>query len=473
MTGPDYVVINHPRTLSSSFRDPAGFMFEQDGELYRQINASHQEDYDRLMASGLYESLTAAGLLVPHEEVNDIPLHGDGVKIIRPERVAYVSYPHEWCFSQLKDAALCTIRAQQMALRHGMCLKDASAYNVQFHHGRAVLIDTLSFEPYREGEPWRAYRQYCQHFLAPLALMAYRDARLGQLFRIHLDGPPLDLCSKLLPGRTWLRYSLLSHIHLHARTQARYADAAALEGSKAPRPRRIGRLGFQALMASLEQAVARLRWNPPRTEWGDYYTATNYDDRAIRHKETLVEQFVGMLPAAPPLIQDLGANDGHFSRIAAGSGALVLSHDVDPVAVEKNYRHVRGEGIGNVLPLLLDLTNPGAAFGWHLKERMSLLQRTSNDAAVMALALVHHLAISNNVPLANIAAFMADMGKWLIIEFVPKEDSQVRRLLATREDIFPDYHTEGFEKAFAGHFTIRAREPVEGSHRTLYLMERR
>src|SRR6185436_4959816 len=188
--------------LSASFRDPSGFLFSRGGILYRQVNRAYQKEYARLMESGLYEKLVKAGLLIPHVEVDQPPaVEVDALKVIQPDRVPFISYPYEWSFGQLKSAALATLSIQKRALKMGMSLKDASAYNIQFVHGKATLIDTLSFEVYEEGEPWVAYRQFCQHFLAPLALMALKDVRLNQLLRVYIDGVPLDLVSELLPTR--------------------------------------------------------------------------------------------------------------------------------------------------------------------------------------------------------------------------------------------------------------------------------
>jgi hypothetical protein len=200
--------------LPGSFRDPSGFLFELDGILYRQINESYLRDYEHLMESGLYQSLVKDELLIPHAECDlSIARSDHAVRVIRPEAVPYISYPYEWSFSEIKDAALLTLRVQLIALKHGMILKDASAYNVQFLRGRPVFIDTLSFERYSDG-PWVAYKQFCQHFFGPLCLCSYTDQRLSQLYRIYIDGPPLDLVSKLLPAKTWLRYSIFAHIHI-------------------------------------------------------------------------------------------------------------------------------------------------------------------------------------------------------------------------------------------------------------------
>jgi SAM-dependent methyltransferase len=455
--------------ISSSFRDPSGFLFLREGELYRQVNQYYREDYDLLISSGLYSALTEARLLVPHREVEIPPEdHGAAYKVIKPEPVPFISYPYEWSFSQLRDAALATLAIQKRALAAGMILKDASAYNIQFIGPRPVFIDTLSFARYREGEPWVAYRQFCQHFLAPLALMSRRDIRLGGLLRLHIDGVPLDLASSLLPRKTRFSFSLLSHIHLHARSQARHADDAG-EGivKTIKEQRKVSKLAFRGIIDSLESAVKKLSWKPGGTEWGEYYGATNYTPAAREDKKKRVAEYLSRL--SPKLVWDLGANTGIYSRLAVERGAYTVASDIDPAAVEKNYLRARAEKEENILPLLLDLTNPSPGIGWAHRERTALLERGPADA-VLALALVHHLAISNNLPFFKIAEFLKQAGRDLIIEFIPKEDSQVRRLLASREDIFPDYHRESFERVFSAYFKIEDRARIADSERTIYLM---
>jgi len=452
--------------LPSSFRDPAGRVFRHDGVLYRSIRGPGRPHYDTLKSSGLYKELVAANLLVPHEEVSlgsDAP--EDGATIIRPEEVPFISYPYEWSFSQLQDAALATLEIEKRALRSGMTLVDASAYNIQFLRGRPILIDTLSLRQAVEGEPWTAYRQYCQHFLAPLALMSLRDVRLAQLLRVYPDGIPLDLAATLLPLSSRRRPSLLLHVHLHARSQKRY------EGRDAPMARRtISRQALLGLVDSLESGTRRLRWRASGTEWADYYDETNYSPEGMAAKEKAVEQFAA--DVRPRTVWDLGGNVGTFSRITAKAGAMTVSFDIDPACVERNYLAVRAGREAHILPLLMDLTNPSPAVGWENRERMSLLERGPADA-VLALALIHHLAIGNNVPLEMAARFFARAGRSLLIEFVPKSDSQVRRLLVTREDIFDEYTREGFERAFGEQFEIARRISLADSERTLYIMERK
>ncbi|MBI3945286.1 MAG: SAM-dependent methyltransferase [Armatimonadetes bacterium] len=452
--------------LGSSFRDPSGFLFTRDGVLYRQVHHAYRQHFERLMDSGLCDQLTEAGLLVPHTDADPaLALSAAAWRVIRPERIPFISYPYEWCFSQYRDAALTTLEIQRRALDAGLTLKDASAYNIQFRGCRPVLVDTLSFETYREGAPWIAYRQFCQHFLAPLALMAHRDARLGQLLRVYMDGVPLDLASALLPRRTYAQFGLLSHLHAHARTQRRYADRAAPASAL-----RVSRVALAGIIDNLRGAIEGLKWRPGQTEWGDYYRATNYSAEGFEEKRALVSEFLDAL--RPASVWDLGGNIGVFSRLASERGAPTVCFDLDPAAVDACYREGAGRGEARLLPLVMDLTNPSGDIGWHHRERDSLLRRGPADA-VLALALVHHLAISNNVPLDRLAAFFADAGRSLIIEWVPKSDSQVQRLLATREDIFPDYSQAGFEAAFAGRFRIERREPIRATERTLYLMRRR
>ena len=452
-------------TLPSSFRDPSGFLFHHDGTLYRQVNRSYADNLAMLNDSGLYDELTEKGLLIPHREVSlDLARTADAHKVLQPELVPFISYPYEWCFSQLKDAALATLRIQRLALKKGLSLKDASAYNIQFHEGRPVLIDTLSFEAYVPGSPWVAYRQFCQHFLAPLALMAWRDVRLIELLRTNIDGVPLDLASRLLPWQSRLTPGLLMHIHVHAGSQKKHENRRSTGKGT-----RVDRKALLGILDSLRGAIRKLKWRPGGTEWGEYYNDTNYSDSSLEKKKALVGTLLDRTEART--VWDVGANNGFFSRVASERGVFTLAADIDPTAVEQNWRLCRKGSQPAMLPLLMDLTNPSPGLGWAHAERMSLMERGPADA-VMALALIHHLAISNNVPLERLAEFFADICRYLIIEFVPKSDSQVQRLLATREDVFPDYNLDGFEAAFDGVFETVEKVSIPDTERTLYLLRR-
>ncbi|GAI82895.1 unnamed protein product, partial [marine sediment metagenome] len=377
--------------IPSSFRDPSGFLFLRDGLIHRQVNTVYKENYDHLINSGLYKTLVDAELLIPHDEADVGYAKSDkAYKIIKPELIPFISFPYEWCFSQLKDAALTTLKIQRTSFNFGMSLKDCSTYNIQFRKGKPIFIDTLSFEKYRQGQPWVAYRQFCQHFLAPLALMSYKDIRLNQLFRVYIDGVPLDLTSSLLPFRSRFVFSLLSHLYLHAKSQKHFADKPIDMSCH-----KMSRMGFLGLIDNLESTIKKLKWTPRGTEWADYYQDTNYSSGALHHKKQIVAEFLDKIN--PKSVWDLGANVGIFSRIASDKGIQTISFDIDPAAVEKNYLECVERNETNILPLLLDLTNPSPGIGWENQERTSLLERGSADT-VLALALIHHLAISNNLP---------------------------------------------------------------------------
>ncbi|MBI4845853.1 MAG: SAM-dependent methyltransferase [Candidatus Omnitrophica bacterium] len=450
--------------MQSSFRDPSGFLFFKDGLLYRQINKIYKEHYDHLMSSGIYNRLIKEKLLIPHLEIDGRASGQSEVyKIIQPELIPFVSYPYEWCFSQLKDAALTTLKIQKIVLESGMSLKDASAYNIQFKEGKPLLIDTLSFEKYREGQPWIAYRQFCQHFLAPLALMSLTDVRMSQLFRVHIDGIPLDLASLLLPKKSWLRFSLFCHIHLHSRGQKHFADKQVnIQRHK------VSKLSLLGIVENLEKTIQKLEWNPKGTEWANYYENTNYLPEAMEQKKSIMNDYLQRIK--PGAVWDIGANTGLFSRLASDKKLFTISFDADPSAVEKNYLECVDKKETHILPLILDLTNPSPAIGWANQERKSFSERGPADM-LFALALIHHLAISNNLPFDNIALYFSKLCRYLVIEFVSKNDSKVLKLLSTREDVFKDYTQESFEKSFKMFFSIEASNRLKDSERVLYLMK--
>lgn len=457
-------------TSPSSFRDRSGFVFFRGFEVYRQINNEYADIYEELIGSGLYDELVRKHCLIEHEEVSLDHAFSDGVyKVIKPRYIPFISYPYEWCFSQYKAAALLTLEIQRTALEYGMSLKDASAYNIQFIGCKPVLIDTLSFEKYTEGTPWVAYRQFCQHFLATLALICYRDIRLGQLMRVFIDGLPLDLVSGLLPFRTKTKFSLVSHIHLHAKAQKRFSDKGFNR-----KKGRVSRIGFIGIIDSLKSAVQGLNWDPESAVWSDYYGTTNYTERGFIHKREIVSIFLDEIlgeQEGGKTLWDFGSNVGEFSRIASSKGFQTISLDADPHVVEQNYLKAVREGEKNLLPLLCDFTNPSPDIGWENKERSSLLRRGPADV-VLALAVIHHLAISNNVPLSNLAKFFSSICNSLIIEFIPKSDSMVQKLLSTRENIFRDYNQECFEHEFKNYFSFHRALPVKDSERSIYSMRK-
>jgi hypothetical protein len=454
----------------ASFRDPSGFVFRREGTLYRQVQDSGADDWNAFTSTGLYQRLVADRLIVEHhDESTELAALPGSVAVIRPRMIDVISYPYEWSFSQLKEAALLTLELQSRALDAGMRLKDASAYNIQLDAGRPILIDSLSFELAPPTEPWPAYRQFCEHFLAPLALIAHRDARCGLMLREFIDGIPLDLAARLLPGRTRLNLGLSAHIHLHARAQRRAASDPPPAPDAEKRERRISETGQRALLDSLRRTVEGLRWQPS-SHWAEYASTTSYSEAATASKGEIVREMLAAVGGRTAW--DVGANTGVYSAMAADAGYRVVAWDQDAASVEAHWLRVRGDGNPAILPLILDLANPSPAIGWGLEERASFLDRHEPDV-MLGLALVHHLAIGNNVPLPGVARLFARMAPSAIVEFVPKDDPMTRRLLAARPDIFEHYTIDGFREAFGGPFRIVRETPVADSPRTLFLLERR
>jgi len=470
------------RPISASFRDPSGFLFRSDdGTLYRQVNTIYEADFRNLSESGLYDALTKQRLLVPHQVENDLPMaSSEGYCIIRPQLIPLITYPYEWSFSGLKDAATLTLRVAQLALKHGMQLKDASAYNVQFQGCDPIFIDTLSFETYKENQPWIAYGQFCRHFLAPLALMSKTHIDLSKLLINYIDGIPLDLASRLLPWKTRFSFGMQLHIHLHSKMIDKHSGSSREQepeggsedhgNEKTPSKGRMPKHRLLSFLESLQKTVESLKWKGAGTEWANYYSDHSYDDSGFQEKRTLVSEFLSR--TNPKVVWDLGANTGVFSRLACELGATTYAFDIDPACVENNYLLIKKKCETNLLPLRLDLTNPSPAIGWAHQERESIAQRGQADT-IMALALIHHMAISNNVPLGSVAEYFSRLGKHLIIEFVPKGDPQVQRLLRTREDIFDQYDQESFEKSFSIYYEIQDHKTVGSDGRVLYQMVRK
>jgi hypothetical protein len=456
-----------PDRHPASYRDPSGFVFRRDGILYRQINRRFAADWDAFGASGLYDDLVAHRLLIPHEPVSaGLAESSDALAVIKPIPVPLITYAYEWSFSQLRDAALATLEAQDRALARGMILRDASSDNVQFVDGRPILIDSLSFEALDAARPWIGYRQFCQHFVAPLALMAYRDQRLALLMRDFPDGIPLDLASALLPGRTRLNPGIAAHLHLHARAQRVAGQGQSRKSRATPH---MGLTRHRALVDHLRRVISGLKARDKPTPWSGYTLRTSYSEEAAASKAAIARELFGRVE--PGVLWDIGANDGAFSAIAAECGHRVVALDTDPLAVDRHYLNLRAAQDHRVLPIVGDIAAPSPATGWALQERASLLSRCNADV-IVALALIHHVVIARNVPLGHFSQLLACLAPHVILEFVPKDDPQVEAMLRDRLDIFHDYHLDGLLRALAADFVVVEQRPISGSRRTLLVLRR-
>ncbi|GAA4754388.1 SAM-dependent methyltransferase [Flavisolibacter ginsenosidimutans] len=451
-----------PQRHPSSYRDPSGFVFTYQNQLYRQVNKCFSADFETFVRSGLYQSLVDQKFLIPHKVVPQ-NFTGDEAwfATLKPERIERISYPYEWSFSMLKDAALLTLQLALKALEKDMILKDASPYNVQFYKGRAVFIDTLSFENYKEGEPWIAYRQFCENFLAPLSLMHYVGLPLQGLFLAYPDGIPLLLAKKLLPFKSKLNALLYLHLHLHASLSAKEV--------KQERKTILSKQKLINLLKGLQSLVSSFRFDKYENVWGKYYEEAETRPGYLDEKKTVISSWLSNLADAKSVI-DIGGNKGEFSLLAATPERTVICADGEHHAIERLYQQTKEQSITNVLPLCIDFTNPSPAIGVNNKERSSFFERASSDLA-MALALVHHLAIGKNISFDLIAEMCAQLGKTLIIEFVTREDEKVQLLLRYKKDIYDWYTEENFQAAFSKHFKVIERRLLTTSSRILYLMK--
>jgi hypothetical protein len=449
----------------SSFKDPSGFVFESEGTIYRQVNQYYAAQYRQLIDSGLYKQLVDRKQLIAHEEVNaNLTNSAAWYTTLQPELISPISYPYEWCFEQLQDAALLTLSVLKTALQHGMILKDATPYNIQFHKGKPIFIDTLSFDTYDPKQPWIAYRQFCQCFLFPLYLEYYLKTDIQKVLSTYIDGIPVDFVAKLLPLKSRLSLGVWLHVYLqHSATTSSRANTkqtAAFSKKK-----------LLDVISHLHNIITNFPANKPyKTTWSNYYDDTILSKEYLQEKEKIIQEFCQQTQARTVL--DLGANDGYFSRLFASQNRQVIATDSDNRCISRLYQEVKQKNVQNILPLLLDIANPSPAIGFHNQERAAFHQRIKTDL-VAALALVHHLVIGKNISLPVLAAYFNDIAPELIIEFVPKEDEKVKQMLATRPDTFIDYDQAHFEQYFSKYFDTLEKKMVTGTSRTLYRMKRK
>jgi len=453
----------------ASFRDPAGFVFSETGVFYRQVNQSYADHYDLLIRSGLYDTLTGNGLLVPHTEVaENLTGSPDRYKTLLPRQIHRISYACEWSPEQLKDAALLTLQIQQIAMDHGMTLKDATPLNIQFEQGSALFLDTLSFEKYDPGRPWIAYRQFCECFLFPLYLQRYLRAGTDKLTSAWPEGIPAAVTARLLPLKSRWNAGAWMHVFLQNQIHTDVSKTVRTDAKKQPG---FSKTKLSRLIEHLRHLVSRLNINQTNNStWTNYYTETILGKTYLGGKEQLFRQYLQEIEFDSAL--DLGCNDGWFSKILAEKGAPVLAVDSDWQCVSSLYTYTRENKQANILPLCVDLSNPTPASGFRNAERASFTDR-ARAGLVTALALIHHLSLGKNIPLPLIAAWFSELTTgYLIIEFVPLSDEKARQLIARKETAPGGYDIASFESAFSRHFRIERKDPVPGTNRILYRLKK-
>ncbi len=444
----------------ASFRDPSGHIFYDQGVLRRRVLPIYFKQFEAL-EKGVFETLSRKRLLIPHK----VSSRSEDEIIITPENIPFITYPYEWSLEQYKQAALLTLKIQKYVLSKGFILKDASAFNVTMYKGNPIFIDTLSFDFYEEGTPWRAYKQFITHFFGPLVLAKYYGTAILKMMQSHIDGIPLALLSSLLPSKTKLSPTLQTNIHLLAKLEGRHNDDYKAET-------KISKLSLKAQNAILDNLydyIKKIEFKGA-TEWSDYYTKTNYAKDAFNIKKDLIASWTRSIN--PNRIIDIGGNDGTFARALQSNAHLIVT-DIDSNAVNQNYVKAQTNGEKNMLAFVSDVLQPAPGIGFQNTERESLISRLQKYApdVTMALALIHHITLSGNVPFEKSADFFASFSNHLIIEFPKREDSWVTSLLVRKREFinhFDFYNQDNFELAYSEKFTLIKKERIAGASRVLY-----
>jgi hypothetical protein len=380
---------------------------------------------------------------------------------LQPAFIPFISYPYEWCFDMWKDAALLTLDIAKISMQYGMMLKDASAYNLTWDKGKMVHLDSLSFEKYDPTVPWIAYRQFCEHFLAPLALMHFLKLPMQSLFIGYPDGIPLIVAKKMLPFKSRFNLHNFLHLHLHANGQYK-KQVSSVKAVPFSTKKMLN------IISSLRSAINDLHFDTRTGVWSDYYDEASLRDDYLHVKKQIIVQWIEKMQIGSAI--DLGANEGAFSELLASREIFVVSVDFDHYSINRIYKKVKLDKFDNLLPIVMDLSHPTPAIGLNNSERASFIERMQTDL-VMALALIHHLAIGKNIPFDDIAKLFRSFGKKLIIEFIPKTDQKIQVMLKNKKDIYEWYNEALFLESFSKYYTVKAVADIDTTGRKLYAME--
>ena len=457
------------RSDAGSFRDPASRVYLAGDRVLRALSPEADEDLAAAEASSAFRRAVEEGRLVPTRRLDASPVElgipATWSAVVEHPRLDLWTYPYEWSFSMLQDAALLQLGLLRDALEEDLTLKDASPYNVQFDGARPVFIDVGSFERLVPGDPWYGYLQFCQLFLYPLLLQAHGDLAFQPFLRASVDGITPEVAARVLGPLRTVRRGVLVHVALHARAQRRFSDTST-DVKDAMRQGGFSKQLIQANVAGLLRLVEGLRWEPEGSTWSGYGDRSHYTERELAAKEAFVRDVVGARRRS--LVWDVGCNDGRFSRIASDGAERVLAMDNDALVVDLLYRRLREHGVANVVPLVVDLADPAPGLGWRSRERTAFLDRNRPDL-VLLLAVVHHLAITSNVPTSEVLDLLVDLGSEVVIEFPTERDPMVERLVRNkREGVHAGYSLERFDHEVAERFTVRRREELASGTRVLF-----
>jgi hypothetical protein len=453
----------------ASFRDPLGRLFRHDGAIFRTASTEALVNLRAARASGLLDDLEQQGLFVPttiikSEDAGLSPADA-GELVIRQAQLPLVTYSYEWSFSMLRDAALVTLRALELALKRGYVLKDATSFNVVFDGTVPRLVDVHSLEPRKEGTLWAGYAQFCRAFLFPLFMTSYRGIDARPLLLSGLGEIPVDVVAPLFRLRDRLKPGVLTNVVIQASLERRFGGRAEDVG-KAGASIKYPVSAIAAQVGKLRGIVEKLPL-PSGDEWTSYVETHTYDDEGVKAKEGFVR--AGIEQLAPATVLDLGTNTGQYARLTRATGARVVAVDISVASIDALYRTAGADT--NLSPLVADLTKPTPPIGWRLIERKALLDRLRGDFG-LALALIHHLRISGGIPLSEVLGLLTSLTPAGVIEWVGRDDSMVKRLLALRPDVYDDYTQPQFEALLACHARIESQLTLPGGQRTLYLWSR-
>jgi ribosomal protein L11 methylase PrmA len=443
--------VNEARPDAGSYRDPSGRVFVLEDRVLRTVAPRAAADFEFVRSTGVLQSLIAEGSVIAEEPVAPSQLprgFNDARYVLQHPKLPFISYPYEWCFTALKRAALLHLDIQIRCLQQNVTLSDASAYNIQFLGPKPIFIDSLSFRRYHDGEFWIGHKQFCEQFLNPLLIRALLGVPHNAWYRGGLEGIPTTDLNRILPLRRKLSWNVLTNVVMQASFQG---SATGGHHAEMPAGARFPRTALQRMLDRLRKWISGLLpADRGKTVWGDYAHQTSYAAEETDRKRALVAEFAASV--RPRMIWDIGCNTGDYAKAALETGAgYAVGFDFDQGALDAAFVRAESESL-SFLPLFLDLANPTPSQGWGERERRGLTDRASADA-ILALALLHHLAIGRNIPLEEVVGWLVGLAPHGVIEFVPKSDPMVRRLLRMREDIFDDYT----EQAFIGHLQSQAR----------------
>ena len=460
------------RADDGSFKDPSGRVYRIAGERGEKIVRALDRDalamLTKLVAEPFFQGLMHDGDVVrtdilsaedPYASwIAEAGWHG----AMEHQAVDFLSWPYEWPFSMLKDAALLQLRLLEASIPHGWILKDATPFNIQWQGVRPTFIDVPSFVPWH-GDYWRGYRQFCSTHVIPLLLTAHLGIPFQPLLRSRLEGIPAEEAVRYFRGLQRLRRGVPSHIWFAAK-----AERTVRSGVRPRSPQRQRQTMLRALIDSLRRLIAGLSHRPMSSQWTRYVDTHSYDADYAKKERFIADHIAAVRPA---LVWDLGANTGAMSRIAAQSAGTVIAVDSDHDAIELLYRKLGcAAEPQNIVPLVMDMANPSPGQGWAGRERQAF-DRRQRPNAVLCLALIHHLRVSANIPLALLLDWLHSLHAIVVIEFVDREDEMFQKLLANKDEQYPDYTAANFNHEVEQRFSIDARLRLKGGLRELLLLK--